>query len=182
MNANDIKRYLLLVGKELQALNVDEPIQLLLIGGGYMLTKIHNRTVTGDIDAVWVHPEIDAGSELYRLFRAAVQFVADDEGLDPSWLNIDVSGFVIAAGPLPKMKLWKKFAVLHVYLPPKDFILALKLTSGRKKDLSDIEALCRELGVHTRRKAQRILNKYIKKEIQNNNRVASKLDTLFAQQ
>ncbi len=38
MNAKEIVRYLSLVGEELQAMNVQEPIQLLLIGGGYMLT------------------------------------------------------------------------------------------------------------------------------------------------
>jgi hypothetical protein len=57
---------------------------------------------------VWVHPEVYSGSEIYRLFRAAVQFVADDENLEPSWLNIDVGDSIRAAGPLPKMKLWKR--------------------------------------------------------------------------
>lgn len=40
MDANDIERYLLLVGEELKAMNVEEPIQLLMIGGGYMLTQV----------------------------------------------------------------------------------------------------------------------------------------------
>ena len=51
MDAKDIERYLSLVGAELQAMKVQRPIQLLLIGGGYMLTQVCNRTVTGDIDA-----------------------------------------------------------------------------------------------------------------------------------
>jgi hypothetical protein len=181
MNASDIERYLLSVGEELQAMNVNEPIRLLLVGGGYMLTQIHNRTTTGDIDTVWLYPEIHSGSEIYRLFKAAVRFVADDEGLNTEWLNINVGGFVRAAGPLPKMKLWKKFAVVHVYLPPQDFILALKLTAAREKDQDDIEALCRLLGIDTRKKAQRVLDKYIKQEIQADNHVASKLDAFFAQ-
>jgi len=90
MDAKDIQRYLSLVGKELQAMGVQEPVQLLLIGGGYMLTQVQNRTVTGDVDAVWVYPEVYADSEVYRLFRAAVELVADDEGLEPSWLNTAV--------------------------------------------------------------------------------------------
>jgi hypothetical protein len=80
MDAKDIQRYLSLVGKELQAMGVREPIRLLLIGGGYMLTQVRNRTVTGDVDAGWVYPEVYADSEVYRLFRAAVELVADDEG------------------------------------------------------------------------------------------------------
>ncbi len=181
MNASDIERYLLLVGEELQAMEVSEPIRLLLVGGGYMLTQIHNRTATGDIDTVWLSPEIYADSEIYRLFKAAVRFVADDEGLAADWLNINASGFVRAAGPLPKRKLWKKFAVLHVYLPPQDFILAFKLIAAREKDQNDIEALFGILGIDTREKAQKILDKYIKQEIQKDNHVASKLDAFFAQ-
>jgi hypothetical protein len=181
MNASDIERYLLLVGEELQAMGVSEPIQLLLVGGGYMLTQIRNRAATGDIDTVWLHPEIYSDSEIYRLFKAAVRFVADDEGLDADWLNINVGGFVRAAGPLPKRKLWKKFAVVHVYLPPKDFVLALKLTAAREKDQNDIESLFSALGIDTRKKAQKVIDKYIKQEIQEENHVASKLDAFFAQ-
>ncbi len=176
MNANDIERYLLLVGEELQAMDISEPIQLLLIGGSYMLTQVRNRATTGDIDAVWLYPEIYSDSEIYRLFKAAVQFVATDEGLDASWLNSDVGDFVLLAGPLPKMKLWKKFAVIHVYLPPRDFILAHKLVAARNKDIDDVEALLSQLEVDTRKKAQGILDKYIDWDIQQNNHVDAKLD------
>lgn len=179
MDAGDIERYLTLVGEELKAMNVQEPIQLLLIGGGYMLTQVRNRTVTGDVDAVWMYPEVYADSEIYRLFKGAVQFVAGDEDLEPTWLNIDASDFMRAAGPLPKMRLWKKFELVHVYLPPKDFILAHKLIAAREKDTADIRALCAQLRVDTRKKAQKIVDKYISKEIQENNRLAVKLAILF---
>jgi hypothetical protein len=179
MNASDIERYLLLVGEELQAMGVSEPIQLLLIGGGYMLTQVHNRATTGDIDAVWLYPQIYSDSEIYRLFKAAVQFVADDEGLDASWLNVDVGDFVLMAGSLPERELWKKFAVIHVYLPPSDFILAHKLLPARDKDRDDIQVLLPQLEVDTREKAQRILDKYIDRDIQQNNHVDTKLDLFF---
>src|SRR5229473_151812 len=154
MNAKEIVRYLSLVGKELEEMNVQEPIQLLLIGGGYMLTQIKNRVATGDIDTAWVYPEVYSGSEIYRLFKAAVQFVAGDEDLDPAWLNTDVGDFLRAAGPLPKLKLWKKFGMVRVYLPPKDYVLAHKLIAGREKDQPDIEVLCSQLGIDRREKAQ----------------------------
>lgn len=179
MNANDIERYLLLVGEELQAMGLSEPIQLLLVGGGYMLTQVQNRAATGDIDTVWLQPEIYSDSEIYRLFKAAVQFIADGEGLDASWFNIDVGDFVLLAGPLPKMKLWKMFSVLHVYLPSKDFILAHKLLAARNKDIGDIEVLLSQLKIDTRKKAQRILDKYIAQDIQENNHVDAKLDLFF---
>ena len=179
MNASDIERYLLLVGEELQAMGVCEPIQLLLIGGGYMLTQVRNRAATADIDTVWLRPEIHAGSETYRLFKDAVQFVAKDEGLDVYWLNIDVGDFVLLAGPLPQMGLWKQFGVIHIYLPPKDFILAHKLLAARNKDISDIEVLLSQLKVDTRQMAQMILDKYIDRDIQQNNHVDAKLDLFF---
>ena len=128
---------------------------------------------------VWVYPEIYAGSEIYQLFEAAIQFVTDDERLGPSWFSTDVSDFVLAAGPLPKMKLWKKFEVLHVYLPSKDFILAHKLIAAREKDIPDIQALCAQLGIDTRKKAQKVLDKYISLEIQENNHATDKLDIFF---
>ena len=58
MNAKDIERYLSLVGKELVELDVQELIKLLMIGGSFILTQIRNRSATGDIDTVWLHPEI----------------------------------------------------------------------------------------------------------------------------
>src|SRR5689334_375923 len=109
VNAEDIERYLWLVGEELKGMNVQEPVELLLVGGGYMVTQIGNRPATGDVDVAWLRPEIYSASELYRLFRSAVRFVANDEGLELSWLSVDVGDFIRAAGPLPKVKLWKKF-------------------------------------------------------------------------
>ncbi len=179
MNAKDIERYLTLVGRELEDIGMQEPIQLLMIGGGYMLTQIKNRTATGDIDTVWVYPEFHAASEVYRLFEAAVQVVADRETLGADWLNVTGSDFVREAGPLPKMKLWKKFGPVHVHLPPKDFILAHKFAASRRKDMDDIEALCVQLGIDKREKAQRIIDKHINQELQKISRVAEKLDRYF---
>ena len=180
MDAMDIVRYLALVGKELKVMNRQEPIQLLLVGGGYMLTQVQGgRTVTGDVDTVWVYPEFYAGSEVYRHFQMAVQLVASDEKLEPFWLNTRVSEFVLNAGPLPTMKLWKEFDLLHVYLPPKDFILAHKLIAAREKDKADIQLLCKQLRVNTRKKAQKVVDKYINQWTQENGRVAAKLDRLF---
>lgn len=179
MNAKDIEHYFFLVGAELQGMNVQEPIELLLIGGGFMLTQVHNRTVTGDVDAMFMDTCVYSDSEIYRLFQAAVQFVASDEALEPSWLSTDVGDFLRVAGPFPKVTLWKKFGPLHVYIPPKQFILAHKLLAGREKDSDDIDVLCHQLGINTRKKAQKVLDTYIKKDIQDNGNVAATLDDFF---
>jgi hypothetical protein len=179
MDAKDIERYLSLVGAELQAMNVQESIQLLLIGGGYMLTQVRNRSATGDVDAMFMDTHIYSDSEVYRLFQAAVQFVANDEALEPAWLSTDIGDFLRTAGPLPKVTLWKKFGPLHVYIPPKQFILAHKLLAGREKDRDDIDALCHMLGINTHKKAQKILDSYIRKDIQDNSDVAATLEDFF---
>lgn len=87
MNERTIERYLTLLGKELETLDVQEAIQLLMIGGGYIITQVRNRTVTDDVDIVWVRPEIYSGSEVYRLFEVAIKVVARHEGLDSAWLS-----------------------------------------------------------------------------------------------
>lgn len=81
--------------------------------------------------------------------------------------------------PSAQAELWKKFGVVHVYLPPIDFILAHRLAAGREKDKHDIEALCKKLKVHTRTKAQSIIDKYISQKIQENNHVDIKLNIFF---
>ena len=135
--------------------------------------------MTDDVDTVWVHPDIYAGSELYRLFSIAVELIAEDENLDDKWLNTDVGDFVRAAGPLPPMTLWKEFGGLQVYVPPRDFILAHKIIAGRAKDRGDIAILSAQLQVKKRTDAQKILDTYISEEIQANNRVATKLALFF---
>src|SRR5258708_3905742 len=76
--------------------------------------------------------------------------------------------------------LWRKFGRrLEVYIPPKDFILAHKLVAGRDKDLDDIEVLLDELGIRNRKQAQKIIDTYIKKDVQRVEGAQSTLDTFF---
>ena len=55
----------------------------------------------------------------------------------------------------------------------------VKLVSARKKDTTDIQALCALLGINTRKKAQKVVDKYVSQDIQENHRVAMKLAILF---
>ncbi len=143
-----------------------------------MLTQIKNRTVTNDVDVAVIRP--DATSESYRIFKGAVTFVAHDEGLDPSWLSTNMEDFLRIAGPLPrKLRLWKRFGPLSVYVPPRKFILAHKLVAGREKDQDDIHALLRQLRIRTRTQAQQILDTYIRQDIQAINHVEDTLDIFF---
>jgi hypothetical protein len=48
-----------------------------------------------------------------------------------------------------------------VYIPELEYILALKLFSGRPQDDRDIQALSQRLHVHTQAQAWSIVNAYI---------------------
>lgn len=52
MQAEDIESYLAELGMELQNLGAEHPIRVLLVGGAYMLTQMHNRVSTNDVDVL----------------------------------------------------------------------------------------------------------------------------------
>ncbi len=57
--------------------------------------------------------------------------------------------------------------------------MAHKLVAGREKDLDDIEVLLDELGIRNRKQAQKIIDTYIKKDVQRVEGAQSTLDTFF---
>lgn len=177
MDANDIERNLFLVGEELQAMGVQEAIELLMIGGGFMLTQIHNRAATGDVDVLVINP--DVYSETYRLLKDAARFVAFDEKLDPAWFSTNIGDFLRIAGPLPVLTLWKRFGPIAIYIPPEDYILAHKFLASRDKDAKDIKTLCQKLKITKSEEAQGIVDKYIYHEIQSFYDIAQKIDDFF---
>lgn len=61
---------------------------------------------------------------------------------------------------VPEGTFWRTFGALEVYLPPKEYILALKLIAGRHKDADDIAALCGELQIQTRQQGQNLVDRY----------------------
>lgn len=160
MDSNQIEQYLSMLGEELQKQGVKQPVRLLLIGGAFMLTQIHNRHSTNDIDVLLKDTE-DPQSPMYRTFKSAVRTVAANNNLSTKWLNDVIGDFLRDAGEVPKGKLWKKFSGIEVYLPPKEYILAHKLLAGREKDENDILALSQQLKIKTRAQAQKLVEKYI---------------------
>lgn len=83
MQEQEIIRYLRLLGEELEALQVTQPIRLLMVDGAYMVTQISNRTTTMDVDVV---AHVDPESQEYLSFQNAVRFVASDMYISLSWL------------------------------------------------------------------------------------------------
>jgi hypothetical protein len=68
-----------------------------------------------------------------------------------------------------------------VYVPPKKYILALKILAGRDQDLANCRILLPQTHIRTRQQAQRVLNRYILPEAQQDEAetIASSLDVLF---
>jgi hypothetical protein len=72
------------------------------------------------------------------------------------------------------------FGSLEIYIPPNEYILALKLLAGRAKDRDDIELLCQQLQVKTRSQAQHIIDRYIpNKQVQKINKLEDTLIEIF---
>ncbi len=179
MDSKQIEQYLAMLGEELQKLGVKQPIRLLLIGGAFMLTQIHSRRSTNDIDVLLKDVD-DPQSPTYRTFKSAVRTVATHNNLSTKWLNDMIGDFLRNAGEVPEGKLWKRFSALEIYIPPKEYILAHKLLAGREKDENDILALSHQLNIKTRVQAQKLVEKYIpNKQLQQLHGLDETLDRFF---
>lgn len=70
--------------------------------------------------------------------------------------------------------------MLEVYIPPGEYILALKLLAGRPKDRDDINALCQQIKIQTREQAQQLVDRYIpNKPVQQINDLDDTLNFFF---
>jgi hypothetical protein len=174
----DIELLLQELGDEL-AQRFNSPVQILLIGGAYMLLTLHNRETTQDVDIYPLNiPDSTQPNKQTKSFMTAVRAVAKRNRIPRNWLN-DVS-FSILGGLSPHtMDLWVTYGMLEIYKPPADFILALKLFADRDKDQPDIRALLQKLRVRTRGQAQTILDRYIERRFQQEYRVYLTLDKWF---
>ncbi len=122
-----------------------------------MVTQIGNRKSTADIDVVIA----TNNPSVYRAVQQAAERVKQEKRLASTWLNDDVTIVVDQVGRPKAPRLWKTFANLTVYIPELEYILALKLFSGRQRDDPDILALAQQLQVSTKEEAWVIVNSYI---------------------
>lgn len=155
MNGKQIEQNLSLLGEKLDEMQIKASI--LLLGGALMITQIGNRKSTQDIDIVIATND----PATYRAVQQAAKLVMREKKLPPAWLNDDVTIVIDQVGKPKALKLWKNFSSLAVYIPEFEYILALKLFSGRRRDTSDILALARRLQIDTREDAWTIVKSYI---------------------
>lgn len=182
MEAGDIERYLAELGTELKNRGLKKPIRVLLIGGAYMLLLANAPRSTKDIDIFWL--DEDGLQRTYASLRESVQVIKQKYDLDADWLNYLAQMLMYDEILVPVGKLWKRFGPLHIYAPSAEYILALKITAGRQKDLEDCAILLPKTTIRTRQQAQRILDRYILPDGQQRNaeRIENALDQLFGRE
>jgi hypothetical protein len=180
MQAHEIEHYLAELGAALESQGITKPIRMLLIGGAYMMLLASAPRTTDDIDICW----LEEGEDFQRArqaLRDGVQAIASQYALPPNWFNYLTQLLIYDKIIMPRGTLWKRYGPLQVYAPPKEFILALKILAGRDQDLADCRLLLPQTRVRTRRQAQRVLDRYILPEAQQEEAeiIGSSLDALF---
>ena len=155
MDRAQIEQYLDFLGQKLYEMQTRAT--LVLLGGALMVTQIGNRKSTRDIDVVIATSD----RRTYQTIQQAINLVAKEKNLSSTWLNDDVTLVIDQIGKPKKPKHWKTFSNLDVYIPEFEYILALKLFSGRRQDYRDIRALARLLNIHTKEQAWSIVDLYI---------------------
>jgi hypothetical protein len=135
---------------------------------------------TDDIDICW----LEEGEDFHKArlaLRDGVQAIAGKYALPPNWFNYLTQMLIYDKIIMTRGKLWKRYGPLHVYAPPKEFMFALKILAGRDQDLADCRLLLPQTRIRTRQQAQRVLDRYILPEAQQEDAetIASSLDALF---
>jgi len=165
MQAQEIEHYLAELGAALQSQGINQPVRMLLIGGAYMMLLANAPRTTDDIDVFWVEEGEDFQKARLAL-RDGVQAIASKYTLPPNWFNSLTQMLIYDKIIMPKGKVWKQYGSLHVYVPPTEFMFALKILAGREKDMADCRILLPQTRIRTRRQAQRVLDRYILPEAQ----------------
>src|SRR6266702_3894400 len=180
MKSQEIEQYLAELGAELKSQGIEKPVRILMIEGAYMMLLANAPRTTDDIDIFW----LEEGEEFQKArlaMRDGVQTIASKYTLPSNWFNYLTQMLIYDKIIMPRGKLWKRYGPLHVYAAPKQYMLALKILAGRDQDLADCRILLPQTHIRTRQQAQRVLNRYILPEAQQDEAetIASSLDVLF---
>ncbi len=160
MKSQEIEHYLAELGAALQSQGINKPVRMLLIGGAYMMLLANAPRTTDDIDVFWVEEGEDFRKARLAL-RDGVQTIASKYALPANWFNYLTQMLIYDKIIMPRGKLWKRYGLLHVYVPPKEYMLALKIMAGRNQDIVDCRILLPQTHIRTRRQAQKVLDRYI---------------------
>src|SRR6266536_166009 len=136
-----------------------------------------------DIDICWLEEE-EGLQRALRPLQESVIAVAEANQIDPNWLNYMTQLLMYDLVIVPEGNLWKTFGPVHIYAPPQEYILALKIFAGRDKDIEDCKILLKQGEISSRQQAQLLLDRYILPDARQNNAetIARSLDILYGKQ
>jgi hypothetical protein len=180
LQQSEIERLLQDLGSELTARGFTS-VQVLIVGGAYMLFNIGNRATTQDIDVFPLNFASSANpDEQTKTILTAIRTVAKRNGLKREWFNDAAFGILGELQPSQeKLQLWRIYGALEIYMPPTEFIFTVKIFGYRDRDFNDVQALIQKLDVRTREQAQEIIDRYISRDTQREYRTHLTLDDLF---
>ncbi|HLZ55819.1 MAG TPA: hypothetical protein VKR06_02635 [Ktedonosporobacter sp.] len=179
MDAPEIEKYLAELGSELKSRGVKKPIRIMIIGGAYMLLLENAPRTTNDIDIFWLEEE--AFQHKRAILSECALAITRRYTLPLEWFNYLTQILMQNDIIIPDGTLWKRFGPLHIYVPSKEYILALKITAGRDKDFDDCDILLPQTRIKTREQAQQLLDRYILPKAQEDHaeQIEGSLDHLF---
>jgi hypothetical protein len=180
LQSGEIDRLLQDLGNELTLLGFTS-VRVMVIGGAYMLLKIGNRATTQDVDVFPLNFASSANPDKNtKSILKAIGSVAKRNSLKRDWFNDAAFGIIgELQPPEQQLALWKTYGALEIYMPPAEFILAVKIFGYRDRDYNDVVALIQQLGVQTRERAQHIIDAYIDREAQREYKTNVTLDDFF---
>jgi hypothetical protein len=162
VNPDEIEQYLTELGAELKQRGMTKPIRFLLIGGAFMLLLANAPRTTDDVDALWLEDWLTSVSqEEITILHESVSIVGNKHAIEDDWFNYMTHLLMGEHIIIPKGKLWRRFGPLHIHIPSKEYVLALKIVAGRENDINDARILLPQTKIKTRKQAQEMLNKHI---------------------
>ncbi len=180
LQPEEIERLLAELGHELATRGFTS-VQMMIVGGAYMLLNIGNRATTQDIDFFPLN-FIDSSQpdqQTMAILRS-INVIAKRNELKRDWCNDAAFGILgWTTPPFDQLTVWHVYEALEIYMPRAEFMLAIKLFGYRDRDFSDVQALLHLLTVETREQAQTIVDRYIDQKAQREYRTALTLDDLF---
>ncbi len=170
MNREDTKKYLQMLGQELQQRQVTG--QILLADGVVMLLDVRKPEgrkdikayLQGDKSAIDIPKSIDAyfGGRGAAV-RDAALLIAQQEGLSGDWLQDALVDFFFKQ---PGNEQWLEYPGLRVFLAPIAYVLAMKVAAaGNQQDIEDIKMLAAKLGITNAQEMLTYVTKYIPEQL-----------------
>lgn len=142
------------VSRELEKRELNATI--FMVGGAAMSMAYNHDRVTRDVDALFVPaPKM----------REVIELVGERNDLEYDWLNDGAKGFM--PGNDPNAQTVYSSSSLTVYVPSREYLLAMKVHSGRgERDYNDAIHLTKQLGYTRAEQIEQLLVKYYDKQVQ----------------